>query len=119
MDLSEKLLRLKPEAMSGEEWQIRLELAALYRSLKATGLVDFRDAGLSDNVTYWTSSQQTTDMANHIDFADAGRPHYDDKDFPRRVRCATPSAREARASERDRGVVPRSRRGGSSGGRRR
>ncbi|MGA7986440.1 MAG: class II aldolase/adducin family protein [Burkholderiales bacterium] len=32
MDLSEKLLRLKPEAMSGEEWQTRLELAALYRA---------------------------------------------------------------------------------------
>jgi hypothetical protein len=26
-------------------------------------------------------------MAHHIDFADAGRPHYDDKDFPRRVRA--------------------------------
>lgn len=65
----------------------RDELAAMYRSLKAAGLADFRDAGLSDNFTYWTSSQQTTDMANHIDFADAGRPHYDDKDFPRRVRA--------------------------------
>ncbi len=32
MDLSEKLLRLKPEAISTEEWQIRLELAALYRA---------------------------------------------------------------------------------------
>lgn len=31
MDLSEKLLRLKPEAMSPGEWQVRLELAALYR----------------------------------------------------------------------------------------
>jgi hypothetical protein len=59
----------------------------MYRSLKATGAADFRDAGLSDNFTYWTSSQQTADMANHIDFADAGRPHYDDKDFPRRVRA--------------------------------
>ena len=26
-------------------------------------------------------------MANHIDFADLGRLHYDDKDFPRRVRA--------------------------------
>ena len=65
----------------------RDELAAMYRHLKAGGAADFRDAGLSDNFTYWTSSQQTTDMANHIDFADSGRQHYDDKDFPRRVRA--------------------------------
>jgi hypothetical protein len=26
-------------------------------------------------------------MAAHIDFADLGRPHFDDKDFPRRVRA--------------------------------
>jgi DUF1680 family protein len=65
----------------------RDELAAMYRNLKAAGLGDFRDAGLSDNVLYWTSSQQTADMANHIDFADLGRLHYDDKDFPRRVRA--------------------------------
>ncbi|HUJ87509.1 MAG TPA: class II aldolase/adducin family protein [Burkholderiales bacterium] len=32
MDLSDKLLRLKPEAVSAEEWQTRLELAALYRA---------------------------------------------------------------------------------------
>jgi ribulose-5-phosphate 4-epimerase/fuculose-1-phosphate aldolase len=31
MDLSEKVLRLKPAAMSAEEWSLRLELAALYR----------------------------------------------------------------------------------------
>ncbi|MGH8689231.1 MAG: class II aldolase/adducin family protein [Burkholderiales bacterium] len=31
MDLSEKLLRLKPDAMSAGEWNVRLELAALYR----------------------------------------------------------------------------------------
>jgi ribulose-5-phosphate 4-epimerase/fuculose-1-phosphate aldolase len=37
MDLSEKLLRLKPEAMNGEEWQIRLELAALYRAFDWLG----------------------------------------------------------------------------------
>ena len=43
--------------------------------------------GIADNFSYWTSSQQTTDMANHIDFADLGRLHYDDKDFPRRVRA--------------------------------
>ena len=65
----------------------RDELAAMHRALRATGAADFRDAGLPDNFTYWTSSQQTADMANHIDFADAGRQHYDDKDFPRRVRA--------------------------------
>ncbi len=32
MDLSEKLLRLKPDAMHADEWQVRLELAALYRA---------------------------------------------------------------------------------------
>lgn len=31
MDQSEKLLHLKPAAMDGEEWQLRLELAACYR----------------------------------------------------------------------------------------
>jgi uncharacterized protein len=65
----------------------RDELALMYRNLKAAGLGDFRDGGAADNFTYWTSSQQTADMANHIDFADAGRQHYDDKDFPRRVRA--------------------------------
>jgi hypothetical protein len=65
----------------------RDELALLYRNLRATGATDFRDAGITDNFTYWTSSQQTADMANHIDFADLGRLHYDDKDFPRRVRA--------------------------------
>ncbi len=40
-----------------------------------------------DNFTYWASSQQTADMAVHIDFADLGRLHGDDKDFPRRVRA--------------------------------
>ena len=37
MDLSEKLLRLKPAAMGGEEWQTRLELAALYRAFDWQG----------------------------------------------------------------------------------
>lgn len=64
----------------------RDELAMMYRNLKATGAGDFRDAGMNDNCQYWTSSQETADMANHIDFADNGRLHYDDKDFPRRVR---------------------------------
>ena len=63
------------------------ELTTLYRNLKANGLGGFQDAGLVDNFTYWTSSQQTADMAVHIDFADLGRQHGDDKDFPRRVRA--------------------------------
>jgi hypothetical protein len=62
----------------------RDELAVLYANLKAN---DFGARGVADNFSYWTSTQQTTDMANHIDFADLGRQHYDDKDFPRRVRA--------------------------------
>jgi uncharacterized protein len=65
----------------------RDELALMYRNLQATGAGDFGTQGVTDNVLYWTSSQQTADMANHIDFADLGRLHYDDKDFPRRVRA--------------------------------
>jgi DUF1680 family protein len=65
----------------------RDELALMYRNLKAAGLGDFRDGGVADNYTYWASSQQTADMAAHIDFADLGRQHGDDKDFPRRVRA--------------------------------
>jgi len=59
---------------------------AMYRHLKATGVGDFRDGGGADNFTYWTSSQQAAEMASHIDFADGGRQHYDDKNF-RRVRA--------------------------------
>lgn len=40
MDLSEKLQRLKPEAMSPEEWQLRLELAALYRVFDYLGWIE-------------------------------------------------------------------------------
>src|SRR6202020_1762622 len=65
----------------------RDELALMYRNLKASGAGDFRDGGIADNFTYWASSQQTADMAAHIDFADLGRQHGDDKDFPRRVRA--------------------------------
>ncbi len=65
----------------------RDELALMYRNLRASGAADFRDAGLNDNFSYWSSSQVTADMARHIDFPDAGRDHYDDKDFPRRVRA--------------------------------
>jgi len=65
----------------------RDELAQMYRALRAPGLAAFGDADVADNFTYWSSSQQTTDMAAHIDFADNGRQHSDDKDFPRRVRA--------------------------------
>jgi uncharacterized protein len=65
----------------------RDELALMYRNLKAGNTGDFRDGGVADNFTYWASSQQTADMAVHIDFADLGRLHGDDKDFPRRVRA--------------------------------
>ena len=63
------------------------ELAEMYRNLKATGVGDFRDAGMIDNCQYWSSTQNDADMAGHIDFADNGRRHGDDKDFPRRVRA--------------------------------
>jgi hypothetical protein len=63
------------------------ELATMYRNLKAAGAGNFTDAGLADNFSYWASSQDTADMAVHIDFADNGRQHSDDKDFPRRVRA--------------------------------
>jgi hypothetical protein len=59
----------------------------MYRHLRATAVASFGDRGVSDNFTYWTSSQLTADMAGHIDFADLGRVHFDDKDFPRRVRA--------------------------------
>jgi hypothetical protein len=65
----------------------RDELALLYRNLGAAGLGGLRDGGSRDNVSYWASTQLTADMAAHIDFADAGRQHFDDKDFPRRVRA--------------------------------
>ena len=65
----------------------RDELSLLYRNLKATGSVEFGTQGTADNFTYWASSQNTADMAAHVDFADLGRVHGDDKDFPRRVRA--------------------------------
>ncbi|MEW6689589.1 MAG: class II aldolase/adducin family protein [Pseudomonadota bacterium] len=37
MDLSEKVLRLKPAGMAAEEWQVRLELAACYRAFDWLG----------------------------------------------------------------------------------
>jgi len=65
----------------------RDELVEMYKVLHAAGAADFGDRGVSDNFSYWASSQQTTDMASHVDFADNGRVHSDDKDFPRRVRA--------------------------------
>lgn len=64
----------------------RDELALMYRNLKAAGVTDFGARGV-DNFSYWASSQLTADMASHVDFADLGRQHFDDKDFPRRVRA--------------------------------
>jgi hypothetical protein len=63
------------------------ELVLMYRNLAAHGLGDFGPPGVSDNFTYWASSQNTADMAAHVDFPDLGRVHGDDKDFPRRVRA--------------------------------
>src|SRR5215471_18399317 len=39
------------------------ELNLMYRNLRAAGLGDFRDGGLSDNINYWASTQSTADMA--------------------------------------------------------
>jgi hypothetical protein len=63
------------------------ELKMMYNNLYATGASDFGSHGIVDNFSYWSSSQQTADMANNIDFPDNGRQHYDDKDYPRRVRA--------------------------------
>lgn len=65
----------------------RDELTEMYRALRAKGIGDFQDHGLTDNAVYWASTQNTADMAAHVDFADWGRLHGDDKDFPRRVRA--------------------------------
>ncbi|HEX3704235.1 MAG TPA: beta-L-arabinofuranosidase domain-containing protein, partial [Vicinamibacterales bacterium] len=65
----------------------RDELALMHQHLAVNGLGDFYTGGKADNVSYWSSSQQDADMAAHIDFADSGRQHVDDKDFPRRVRA--------------------------------
>lgn len=78
---------LKINGVGGWFLPSRDELALMYRNLKTAGLGDFRTAGAADNFSYWASSQQTADMSAHIDFADLGRQHGDDKDFPRRVRA--------------------------------
>jgi hypothetical protein len=59
----------------------------MYLNLKTTGLCDFGDRDIFDNYVYWSSTQVTADMARHIDLADNGRWHYDDKDYFRRVRA--------------------------------
>jgi hypothetical protein len=64
------------------------ELKQMYVNLKLAGFGDFGDSGVVDNYSYWSSTQRTADMADHLDFADNGRrQHYDDKDYPRRVRA--------------------------------
>ena len=63
------------------------ELALMFKHLKAAGIGAFETGTATDNVAYWASSQTSADMAAHIDFADLGRVHGDDKDFPRRVRA--------------------------------
>ncbi|UAK26248.1 beta-L-arabinofuranosidase domain-containing protein [Sphingomonas nostoxanthinifaciens] len=64
----------------------RDELSLLYTALAAPGVGDFHVRPLVDNCEYWASTQLSADMASHVDFADGGRVHGDDKDFPRRVR---------------------------------
>jgi len=64
------------------------ELTQMYVNLKLAGIGDFGNSDIADNYGYWSSTQRTADMANHLDFADNGRrQHYDDKDYPRRVRA--------------------------------
>ena len=64
------------------------ELMQMYLNLKLTGAGDIGDGNPLDNFCYWSSTQHTADMADHLDFADnVRRQHYDDKDYPRRVRA--------------------------------
>ena len=63
------------------------ELVLMYENLRAKGTGHFKDTGIADNFTYWASTQNSADMAAHVDFPDLGRVHGDDKDFPRRVRA--------------------------------
>lgn len=63
------------------------ELKQMYANLKVAGLGGFPN-DFPDNCDYWSSTQATTDMARYVDFADNGmRGHFDDKDYPRRVRA--------------------------------
>jgi hypothetical protein len=59
----------------------------MYANLQANGIQDFGAREIPDNFSYWSSTQSTTDMSAHLDFADNGRRHSDDKDYPRRVRA--------------------------------
>jgi len=63
------------------------ELTQMYLNLRVTGFCDFGSSGFADNYCYWSSTQSSADMSWHLDFADSGRQHYDDKDYPRRVRA--------------------------------
>jgi hypothetical protein len=63
------------------------ELTQMYLNLRVTGFCDFGASGFADNYCYWSSTQSSADMSWHLDFADNGRQHYDDKDYPRRVRA--------------------------------
>ncbi len=78
---------LRVNGVAGWFLPSRDELQLMYRNLKVAGIGNFDSGGSADNVQYWASSQQTADMAAHVDFADLGRLHGDDKDFPRRVRA--------------------------------
>ncbi|MGH7469873.1 MAG: hypothetical protein ACRENP_18145, partial [Longimicrobiales bacterium] len=80
--------RLNLNGVTGWFLPSRDELVLMYRNLMAKGVSDFGARGVTDNFTYWASSQQTADMAVHVDLPDLGRVHGDDKDFPRRVRAA-------------------------------
>ena len=51
-------------------WPSAPPLIQMYKSLHATGTANFGDRGVTDNFSYWASSQLTADMAAHIDFAD-------------------------------------------------
>ena len=78
---------LSINGVSGWFLPSRDELTAMHHARSATGAVSVGDAGGADNFSYWASSQQTADMAGHVDFADVGGVHFDDKDFRRRVRA--------------------------------
>ena len=46
MDLSEKLVRVKPAGMEAAEWAVRLQLAALYRAFDWMGWTELISARL-------------------------------------------------------------------------
>ena len=66
----------------------RDELALMYKHLKATGVARLRHRGDRRQLHLLVIvAADDGHGGNHIDFADLGRLHYDDKDFPRRVRA--------------------------------